>query len=440
MNILIVGSGAREHAIAKALKRSKQSVDLFCIGQSRNPGILELTTDYCVGSITDPDAVAQYAQQHAIDIAIIGPEAVLEAGVVDALQDVRVGCVGPTKQIAKIESSKSFARWLLQKHAIPGSPECRPFTSADDDALYLYLKSLSDSSGYVVKADGLMGGKGVKLSGEHLATIDEGLAYAKECFARDGRVLIEEKLVGQEFSLMSFSDGAHLAHMPAVQDHKRAFENDEGPNTGGMGSYSDANHSLPFLTPQDIADAQAMNQATVTALQKEFGQGFKGILYGGFIATKNGVKLIEYNARFGDPESMNVLTILETDFVEICTAIVDGTLIQDHARFANKATVCKYAVPEGYPDHPVKNRHIDISAVTNRDQLYYSAVDVVDGNLVETGSRTIAVVGIANTINEAEKIAEAEIQKVQGPLFHRKDIGSEALIQKRVEMMNALRG
>lgn len=433
MNILIVGSGAREHAIAKAFKRSKHAVDLFCVGSSRNPGIMELTKDYIVGTITDPVAVSEYAKANAIDIAIIGPEAPLETGVVDALQVIGIGCVGPTKQLAQLETSKSFTRNLLTKYNVPGMPKFKSFSSVD--GIKEFMESIP--SGYVVKADGLMAGKGVKVSGDHLTTIDEGVAFAKECIDRDGSVLIEEKLIGQEFSLMSLCDGEHLAHTPAVQDHKRAFDGDEGPNTGGMGSYSDANHSLPFLTSQDILEAQTLNEATAVALKKEFGVGYKGILYGGFMATKDGVKLIEYNARFADPESMNILAILESDFVKLCKAIVDGTLTQDHAKFSNKATVCKYAVPEGYPEHPVKGQTINVPAVIA--DVYYAAVDLVDGQLIETGSRTVAVVGIGETIAEAEHIAENDIQKIQGPLFHRKDIGTASLIQQRVEMMNKLR-
>ena len=189
-----------------------------------------------------------------------------------------------------------------------------------------------------------MGGKGVKVSGDHLATIEEGLSGAKN-YTQDKTFLIEEKLIGQEFSLMSFSDGTHLAHMPVVQDHKRAFVGDTGPNTGGMGSYSDSNHSLPFLTDDDTQTAQAINQATIAALRDKFSEGYKGILYGGFMATKDGVKLIEYNARFGDPECMNVIAILESDFVELCQAIMSGNLTEDHASFVPKLqyvnTLCR---------------------------------------------------------------------------------------------------
>ncbi|MBI5134651.1 phosphoribosylamine--glycine ligase [Candidatus Uhrbacteria bacterium] len=436
MNVLIVGSGAREHAIAKALKRSSHGVDLFCVGSSHNPGIVDLATGYHVDSTTDTNVIGQYGRDHKIDWAIIGPEAPLEAGVVDALATAGIPSVGPTKQCAQIETSKSFMRWLLSRHSIPGAAQFKSCSTIE--AAREWINELKGEC--VIKADGLMGGKGVRVSGDHFTTIDEAVAYSQECIARDGRVLIEEKLIGQEFSLMSLCDGKHLAHFPLVQDHKRAFDGDTGSNTGGMGSYSDADFSLPFLTAEDIRQARYINEQTMTAIDQETGTQYKGILYGGFMATADGVKLIEYNARFGDPESLNVLAILESDFVKLCQAVIAGTLSQDQLRMSQKATVCKYAVPKGYPDHPVKNQTIDVSTVKNPERVYYAAVDQKeDGSIVELGSRAIAVVGIGNTISEAEQAAEDEIGRIQGPLFHRKDIGTAALVGQRVAMMRKLR-
>ena len=251
--------------------------------------------------------------------------------------------------------------------------------------------------------------------------------------------VIEEKFIGEEFSLMSFGDGKGLKHMPAVQDHKRAYKGDTGPNTGGMGTYSDANHSLPFLNENDITHARMINEKTAEALQKEVGEGYKGILYGGFMATANGVKLIEYNARLGDPEAMNVLSILKTDIIDIFNSIGRGTLNELSIDFDNKATVCKYAVPEGYPDEPIKGKKIDITSVLNKDSLFFASVDIEGDHLIEAGSWTVAVVGIASSISKAEKIAEEEISKVDGPLFHREDIGTDDLIRARVEHMESLR-
>jgi len=435
-NILIIGSGAREHAIAKAFARSSHALRLFCLGTNLNPGIRDLCAELVVGSITDPLAVQSFARQHSINLAIIGPEAALAAGVSDALWKINIPCIGPVKILAQIETSKAFTRQLLTKHKIIASPSFKVFSSLE--GVPEFLNELGEN--YVVKYDGLMGGKGVRVAGDHLHGLADAILYCKELVGENKAFVIEEKLIGQEFSLMSFCDGTHLKHMPPVQDHKRAYEDDQGPNTGGMGSYSDEDGSLPFLTEQDIDRAQAINVATAAALKKEFGQGYIGVLYGGFIATAAGVKLIEYNARFGDPEALNILAILTTDFFDICQAMVKGTLSRCPVEFKPQATVCKYAVPDGYPDSPVRGEKINLSNVQNFDQLYFASVDINEDQLVAAGSRTVAYVGIADTLNEAEQIAEKEVAAIEGPLFHRKDIGTRDLINKRIQQMNELRG
>ena len=292
---------------------------------------------------------------------------------------------------------------------------------------------------YVVKYDGLAGGKGVKVAGDHLHSHDEALIYCEELIKKGGYFLIERKLIGEEFSLMSFCDGENLSHMPAVQDHKRAYEGDTGPNTGGMGTYSDSDHKLPFLEDSHIKSAQKINEQTAKALKQKFGEGYKGILYGGFIATNAGVQLIEYNARFGDPEAMNVLSILETDFIDICRSIISGSLSNLDINFKNLATVCKYAVPDGYPDNPVKGNPIDVSDIKDKNLLFHASVELKDKKLIQMGSRAIAVVGHGESIWEAEQIAEKNISKVKGPLFHRKDIGTTELIQQKINHMVSIK-
>ena len=337
MNIAIIGTGAREHAIAWKLSQAK-SAPLFNFGPTHNPGLQQLCQTIGIGDATDVAAVVQWCQEQKIDVAWIGPEAPLAAGVVNALEAFGVACIGPTEQMARLESSKSFTRELLDKYDIHASPQYQVFTSMD--GINDYMWSLRDD--VVIKPDGLTGGKGVRVMGAQLKTREDALAYCEELFASGApRVVIEEKLVGQEFSLMSFSDGKHLVHMPAVQDHKCAYVGDKGPNTGGMGSYTDANHSLPFLTEHDIAFARQINEQTLRAIQEECGEEYKGIIYGGFMATRAGVRLIEYNARFGDPEVMNLLSVLETDLVQITQAIVNRTLDQLAVKFAAKASVCK---------------------------------------------------------------------------------------------------
>jgi len=436
MNILIIGSGAREHAIAGALHRSPQHPAIFCCGTSINPGIKQMAEAYWTGDITDVDAIVAIAKEWHIGLAIIGPEAPLEKGLADALWRMAIPTVGPRKKLAQIETSKAFTRNLMQKYDITGLPRYKTFTAMQ--GIKEFLQELGENN-YVVKANGLMGGKGVKVGGDHLHSYAEALTFCEDILAYGQTIVIEEKLIGQEFSFMCFCDGEHIVPMPIVQDHKRAFEGDKGPNTGGMGSYTDADHSLPFLDESDVRDALAINEAALQALMQEVNEKYIGVLYGSFIATAKGVYVIEFNARFGDPEALNVLTILESDFVAICQALVTGGLSSQLVKFSAQATVCKYAVPEGYPDEPVRGAAIDICAVKNKACLYFSAVDAVDGKILAMGSRAAAYVGVADSISAAEEISEKEVCGIDGPLFHRKDIGTDKLIQLRIDAMRKLR-
>jgi phosphoribosylamine--glycine ligase len=433
-NVLLVGSGAREVAIAKKIKKSRGDYSLFCIAPNTNPQIKTLTTSYFEQSLSEVEGVVAVAKKLSIDIAIIGPENPLEAGLVDALERGGILCVGPRKSVAKIETSKAFARNILDLCDPEKNPERMEFSSLV--GVESFLKHLNEE--YVIKYDGLMGGKGVKISGEHLHSVNEALSYAKSIIDGGGTFLIEEKFLGEEFSLMSFCDGDYCAHMPVVQDHKRVFDGDMGPNTGGMGTYSFANHSLPFLSKKDVIMAQKTNERVALELYKQTGEKFRGILYGGFMLTISGVKVIEYNARFGDPEAMNVLSILETDFMDICKAIVSGSLQDIKVIFSRKATVCKYVVPSGYPNKPSKD--FEVICNPSLDGLYLAAVQEKGGTITATGSRTAAFIGIDRDIVVAEKIAEKGASCVGGDLFHRKDIGTSTLISQRVKHMKDVLG
>ena len=432
----MIGNGAREHVMAEALKSSSYEVELFVVGGAKNPGIVELASEYLIADVCDIEAIVAFATRIKPDFAVIGPEAPIEKGVVDALLEMEIHSASPLRTVGRLESSKSYTRDLLEKYQIPGNPEFKVFT--DEDGLAAFFEKLGED--FVVKADGLKGGKGVKVSGDHLNGIEEGLAYAKECLQDSGRVIVEEKLVGQEFSLMSFCDGVNTIDMPAIQDHKRAYDGDKGPNTGGMGSYSCADHLLPFITASDVHAASDMTKNIAKALFDDTGSYFKGIMYGGFIVTKNGVKLIEYNARFGDPEAMNVLPIMDGDFVDVCEGIINRTLDQVDVKFENKATVCKYVVPDGYPDNPCKGDKIEVGEIPEGVKVYYASIDSREDGLYLSGSRAVAFVGIADSLPEAEKLAQSAVGAVKGPVFHRKDIGTEALINERVEMMKNIRG
>ncbi len=436
--ILGIGKDARFDSILDAFTRSKWPTELYAISEVDSPGIRKKVGDRMLLHKTDDRAkVREYALSIKPHFAIISPEEPLLAGVVDELKEIGVPCVGPTQAYAQLETSKAFTRNLLSKYNIPGNIDYRVFGSMD--GLEAYLRERGE---FVVKPDGLTAGKGVKVFGEHLHSIEEAMEYASSIF-RSGHpaVVIEEKLDGEEFSFQSFCDGRHVAHTVAVQDHKRAFVGDKGPNTGGMGSYSCENHSLPFLTEQDIQLAGEINSAVAEAIQKELGgDGFKGILYGGFIVTKRGLRVLEYNARFGDPEAMNVLPLLNADFVDVCEAIINGTLDQISVTFAKKATVCKYVVPEGYPDQPKKEAPISgIPEPSDNLKVYYAAVNQKEGAVRLTGSRAIAVVGIGNRLSEAEKIAEDAANMIKGPVRHRKDIGTSGLIQKRIDHVRRIK-
>jgi phosphoribosylamine---glycine ligase len=434
--ILLIGNGAREHVIAETLKKSSQDIEIFTFAKARNPGLLELSADYELADLSDKEKLKEFVEKVAPDFCVVGPENPITDGICDFLLDMGIPSCSPLQTVGRLESSKSFARDLLEKYGIPGNPKFKVFHS--EEGLEEFFDELGDD--FVVKADGLKGGKGVKVAGDHLNGKEEGLAYARECLEESGKVVVDEKLIGQEFSLMSFCDGIHNVFMPCVQDHKRAFIDDKGPNTGGMGSYSCENHSMPFLQPHEIEEAKEITEKVTDALYKETGSYFKGILYGGFIATKNGVKLIEYNARFGDPEAMNVLPLLKTDFVAVCEAQINGTLDELEVEFEEKATVCKYVVPNGYPDNPCKDEKIEVGQAPEGVLTYFASIDKKDDGLYLSGSRAIAFVGIADTLAEAEKLAQSALETVKGPVFYREDIGTAALVQKRVDMMKEIHG
>lgn len=432
--ILLMGNGAREHVIAETLKRSSQEVELGVFAKAKNPGLMELASEYVEGSFTDFTELKAFASSFQPDFAVIGPDDPIADGAVDALNEIGVKCASPTASLARLESSKSFTRDLLSEFGIEGNPRFKVFVK--EEGILDFMQELGD---YVVKADGLMGGKGVKLSGEHLKSFEEGLAYALECLEANGRVVVEEKFVGEEFSLMSFVSGEAVVDMPAVQDHKRAYEGDEGPNTGGMGAYGGEDHSLPFLKPSDLEAAHAITVKVAAALKKKCGEAFVGIMYGGFIAVKDGVRLIEYNARFGDPEAMNVLPLLKTDFVELCEAMIEGRLNEVDVEFEKKATVLKYVVPEGYPVNSRSGEKIEIGEVPEGVRMYFGSVDQREDGLYLSSSRAIAFVGIADSLAEAEALVQSAVDSVKGPVFYRKDIGTAELIQKRVDHMEKLR-
>ncbi|MEE9237303.1 MAG: phosphoribosylamine--glycine ligase [Thermoplasmata archaeon] len=439
MKVLAVGGGGREHAIVETLRRSDARV--FSIMKNRNPGIARASEDFLLCDETNVEKVVAWAARVGVDLAVVGPEAPLGYGLVDQLEAVSIPVVGPSREAARIELSKEFARDLMRRHAIPGLVEYQAFDDIVDARRY--MKEVNYP--IVVKPIGLTGGKGVKVMGDHLHTKEEALAYVQEVLERriggQSRVLIERREDGEEFSLQAFTDGKHLAPMPLVQDYKRAEESDRGPNTGGMGSISVADGLLPFLRREDYETAVTIMRKAIEAMRSE-GVPYKGILYGGFISTPSGPKILEFNARFGDPEAMNVLPMLEHDFLEVLWSIVDGKL-KEGVSFRRKATVCKYVVPEGYGTKPLADQelHVDETAIQQGGAiLYYASVDEQDGRIFTTTSRALAVVGVADDLGSAESLAEEGLAHVRGRVFMRHDIGKSSLVEQKVERMRALRG
>lgn len=439
MRVLAVGGGGREHAIVKALARS--GADIFAVMRNRNPGIARAAKEFSLIKETDVNEVVGYALAKRVHLAVIGPESPLEAGLVDSLEEKGVGCVGPTKAAARVETSKSFARALLSKHDVPGNLAFASFDSYEDARRY--LKGIDHE--VAVKPVGLTGGKGVKVQGEHLKGEAEVLAYVREILDRrigGAGVVLEEKVVGEEFTLQAFSDGRRIVPMPLVQDHKRAFEGEKGHNTGGMGSYSAEDHLLPFVTTSDKERAVASMQRTIEALAAE-GMPYRGVLYGQFMLTAEGPKIIEFNARFGDPEAMNVLPLLESDFADVCQGIASGDLSSKGCAFRRAATVCKYVVPVGYGLDSKAGVliKVDEEGVSRSGaELFYAAVNEEGGRILTTSSRAVAVVGIDSSIDAAERQCERALRFVSGEdIYVRHDIGKHEVIQRKVERVRALR-
>ncbi|NJE05765.1 phosphoribosylamine--glycine ligase [Thermococcus sp. M36] len=426
MRILLVGGGGREHAIGKALVRA--GAELYVVSKHKNPGLARLAKEYGLAKETDVPKVLEFAEKWGIDIAFIGPESPLEKGIVNVFEEKGIPAVGPTREAAQLETNKAFARSLMARYEIPGRKLFHVFDDVSE------MRSWIDDFGkpVVVKPLGLTGGKGVKVVGYQLRDNDEAKAYAEELIRKEGRVLIEERTDGVEFTFQVFTDGKRVIPMPLAQDYPHAYEDDKGPITGGMGSYSCGNHLLPFVTREDYKKALETLKATVEAMRKN-GTPYKGILYGQFMLSRDGPVIIEYNARFGDPEAMNVLPLLKTSLLEITEGIVDGNL--KGAEFENKATVVKYLAPKGYPVSPVRGVKVEVNegAIAEAGaRLYYASIDE---SFTLLGSRAIAVVGISETLEEAEKMAQNAIGHVRGELFYRRDVGTRESVEKRVRIM-----
>ena len=412
MKVLVVGSGGRCHAIVEALSKSPQVEKIFCA--PGNAGIAALAECVAIKE-TSVEELKEFALANNIELTVAGPEVALEAGIADVFKANGLRLFGPTKSAARIECSKQFAKDLMQKYEVPTAAYA---TFEDFDAAMEYVKAGSLPT--VLKYDGLAAGKGVVIA-ETLEQAEEALRdmLLDEKFGK-GKVVIEEYLEGPEFSLLCFVNGKDVYPMPVAQDHKRAYDGDKGPNTGGMGAYTE----LPFITAEDLDYAMEKIMRPTASAMVEEGCPFCGVLYGGLMKTKNGIKVIEFNARFGDPETEVILPRMTSDICQVFCDIVDGK--QPTITWNEMATLGIVLASKGYPGSYEKGYAIEGTEEVD-GSIYHMGTALKDGKYVTSGGRVMIVVCQAPTLREAQQKAATEVAKIKcDNLFHRTDIGDKA--------------
>ncbi len=408
MKVLVIGSGGREHAIINKLSESKHVDQIFTA--PGNKGMKEATLVNI--NVTDKDSLLNFALENNIDLTVVGPEASLETGIVDLFREHNLKIFGPTKNASRVETSKDFAKKIMAKYNIPTAKfeTFTDYTSASN-----YVKKVG--APIVIKYDGLAAGKGVVVAN----TIDEALNALKDMLVDDvfgdSKVVIEECLFGPEFSFMCFVDGLNVYPLDIAQDHKRAFDNDLGPNTGGMGAYS----PVPIISEEDKTYAlEHIMKPMAKALANEDSL-FTGVLYGGLMKTKDGIKVIEFNARFGDPETEVVLPRLENDLYETFIDLIDHKKIK--LTWSKEYALGIVLASKGYPNKYEKGHLISNLDKVN-GKVYYMGVDVKENKYYTNGGRVLFVVEKGQTLKEARDKALSEIKKIEcDNLFYRTDIG-----------------
>ncbi len=396
MNILVIGGGGREHTLAWKLAQSPSATKLYAI--PGNPGMAAVAECVSGISIEDNEAVVAFAEEHAIDLVVIGPEVPLTNGIVDAFEAAGILAFGPRKAAAELEGSKAFSKGLMKKYGIP-TAKYEVFTDAE--AAKDYVRQ--EGAPIVIKADGLAAGKGVIVA----ETCDEALAAVadimedQEFGAAGNRVVIEEFMEGEEASLLCFTDGETIVPMISSQDHKRAYDGDKGPNTGGMGTYAPA----PVMTPAMIEATKEKILKPVIAAMKQEGRTYQGCLYAGLMITKDGPKVVEFNARFGDPETQVVLPLLKSDLVDIMVACAkgDGSLKDLDIAWSDGAAVCVVLASGGYPKSYRKG--YEITGLDEAEKLgchvFHAGTAERDGSVVTAGGRVLGVVAEAADVRAA---------------------------------------
>ena len=413
MKVLVVGSGGREHAIIWKLAQSPKVTKLYCA--PGNGGIAELAE--CVNiKATDIPAMVRFAVENDIDLTVVAPDDPLAMGMVNALEKAGRRAFGPTAEAALIEASKSFSKQLMKKYGIP-TADFNVFDNEEEAIKYL------EQADYpiVVKADGLALGKGVIIAEDKAQAVEavRSMISGGKFGKAGSRVVIEEYMTGPEVSVLCFTDGKTIVPMVSSQDHKRALDNDKGLNTGGMGTFSP---SLHYTKEHEAFVREHILQATVDAMNNE-GRPFKGVLYFGLMLTPKGVKVLEYNARFGDPETQVVLPRLQSDLYEIFEAVIDGRLAQTEIKWNDKAAVCVVMASGGYPQS--YETGFEISGLPVEDALvFHAGTKLVEGTLVTAGGRVLGVTALGEDIGQAREKAYAAVNKIHFKNAHyRRDIG-----------------
>lgn len=419
MNTLVIGGGGREHAIVDALSRSPQVEKIYCA--PGNAGIARQAE--CVNiKDTDVDALKEFALTHAIDLTVVGPEAALAAGVADAFREAGLKIFGHSKAATRIESSKEFAKQIMEKYSVP-TAAYKSFTDFDDALQYVKAGTLPT----VLKYDGLAAGKGVVIA-ETMEEAEDALRsmLLDESFGK-GKVVVEEFLTGPEFSFMCFVNGNKVIPMPLAQDHKRAYDGDKGPNTGGMGAYT----HLPFITDEDIEFAKTdILQRTADGMVEE-GCPLTGVLYGGLMKTPQGIKVIEFNARFGDPETEVVLPLIDSDIAELFAWGAEPNQSGDVQEpvWGNDTTMGTVMASKGYPGSYKKGFRIDGLDDLKDVHIYHMGTAVnAEGDIMINGGRVLMVVARGTDVKDARrKVYDALSQIHCDNLFFRNDIAHQAL-------------
>ena len=417
MKIMVVGGGGREHTIIKKLKENKEITEIFAL--PGNGGIASDATCVDIGA-KDIPAIVDFAKENAIDFAVVAPDDPLVLGAVDALNEIGIPCFGPRKAAAEIEGSKVFSKNLMKKYGIP-TASYEVFTEMD--AALEYLKTAPIPT--VIKADGLALGKGVIIAETREAAYGavKSMMEDKVFGASGSRIVIEEFLTGPEVSVLSFTDGNVVIPMVSSMDHKRALDGDKGLNTGGMGTIA----PNPYYTESIAAECmEKIFLPTINAMNKE-GRKFKGCLYFGLMLTPNGPKVIEYNCRFGDPETQVVLPLLETDLLTIMQAVEEERLADLDIEFSNGAAACIVMASKGYPESYEKGFEITVDDDCTAE-VYVAGAALKDGKTVTSGGRVLGVVAKADNLSDALTNAYKEVEKVHfDNAFYRRDIGKRAL-------------